>query len=149
MIKCICVICTILTRRGSGTYDGSLQSTVNSPSPVIMLTKSIQTHFYLISQCPWFPFTFPTLAQEGPQGNMWAALVQHRMMTLRYNVCKAALAKSPWLLWGLALHTLLVGHRVKQLLHMCWNNSSLLLLRLVPVRSAFKTKIVAVTPCFS
>lgn len=86
---------TLLSLRDSGTYYGSSQITVTSPSPVIMLTKNIQTHFYLISQCPWFPFTFPTLAQEGPQGNMWAALVQHRMMTLRYNVCKAALAKSP------------------------------------------------------
>lgn len=85
----------IYTLRGSDTYYGSAQSTVKSPTSVIMLTKSIQTHFYLISQCPCFPFTFPTLAQEGPQGNMWAALVQHRMMTLRYDVCKAASAKSP------------------------------------------------------
>lgn len=44
---------------------------------------------------PLVPIYILTLAQEGPQGTMWAALVQHRMMTLRYDVCRAAPARSP------------------------------------------------------
>ncbi len=42
------------------------------------------------------------------------------MMSLWNDACEAALAKSPQLLCGLPVHTRLVGHGVKLLLHMWW-----------------------------
>lgn len=68
-------------------------------------------------------FIFTPLSWQKPRrSNTWAVLLRHRMMSLWNNVCEAALAKSPQLLCGLPLHTRLVGHGVKLLLHMWWDN---------------------------
>jgi len=94
-----------------------------SPVRVTMLMETIHIHICFVHigfPMPQFMFT-PHPWHRSPWGDMWAVLMWHRM-SLWNDVCEEELAKSPQLLCGLPLRTRLVGHGVKLLLHMWWDN---------------------------